>query len=585
MRVKVEIIFISFFLIQSINAFVHQKTLAGDKFTWPNTSTINLYVNGANSSGISSSSIASRTSESASRWNNSGGPALSVSLVTTGPASGRSDIYFSTDPLFFSSSSILAVTESIYNESDGTIIESDIIIKDSVLFSNSQTSSPFIGDILSHEIGHLIGLDHATLPFSTMFYKLTRGQATPSFDDHLGKSMLYNSLSNSGSITGKIAGGEGVVGVFAADVNLISSNQGRIIASMLSDESGNFKFEGLPTDDVYYIYVKPLKTKESLSPFYQTVKKDFCTGFADFKGTFFETCNNSRKGHPQGIKLINGTTSIDIGVVTIKCNLNVPLNYFPGRSAGEFKIGDADRAGDSFVGYFTKDDIDTGKEDVLFVDLSHVDASAGNLYLDLSLLSQDFQSKVAYKIEVTSPLGFYSFNYGTDSDLNPNLNLKGKINLDPSVFANNVFEIKVIPTSFDDFILTTPFTIEGLFFPDFSSIGDDRFFYQFIYFVSQKSGLDYTVFSHYNYPASRGNNSCMEGGKTYSVKSAGAVTGVTSESFKKKEKGDASIVACGSVTLTNENGGGPSGGSSLLIGLIFAFAIFYFGSYSSVLSF
>jgi hypothetical protein len=580
---KARLIFLFSFVlfVLSTEGFVHQKTIIGNEFVWPDTSAITLYVNGANSSGLSSSNIVTRVNESASLWNNSGGPDLSVASVNTGPKEGRSDIYFSTDPIFFSSSSILAVTESIYNESDGTIIESDIIIKDSVLFSNSQTSSPYIGDVLSHEIGHLLGMDHATLPFSTMFYKLTRGQVTPAYDDHLGKSMLYNSLSSSGKISGKVAGGDSVVGIFASDVQLISSKEGRIIASTLTDENGTFSFDGIPNNDVYYIYVKPLNTKSSLSPFYQTAKKDFCTGFADYKGTFFESCDNSRKGYPQGIELLNGVSSIDVGVITIKCNINVPLDYFPGRDSGEFRIGDADRAGDSFVGYFTESDISSNKEDNLYVDLSHIDASSGNLYLDLNLIAQDFQSRIAYNIEVTSPLGFFNYTYSTDSDFNPNLNLKGRINLDPSVFSNNVFEIRITPTDFDDFIGTTPFSLESLFFPDFATIGDDRYFYQFIYFVSESSGPDYPVVSHYNYPDPRGNSACMEGDKTYGVKPAGAVTGVTSESFKSKKEGEAEIIACGSVALASGSGGGPPSGLSLMIGIMFAFALFGLSVFNS----
>lgn len=576
MRVRVLLSFLLILILSKETlSFVHQKTLAGDEFRWPTNATINLYVNGSNSSGISSFDIATRAATSASSWSGSGGPQLQVISTSGNPEPGRSDIYFSTDPNYFSSSSILAVTESVYSEFNGTIIESDILIKDSVLFSNSQTSSPFIGDVLSHEMGHLVGLDHSSLPFSTMFYKLTRGQVTPSFDDHLGKSMLYDAVTG-GTIKGTIAGGENVVGVFAADVQLISSLEGRVIASTLTDQSGAFSFEGVPTGDMYYLYVKPLKIKDSLSSYYQTVKSDFCTGFVDFKGSFFESCDNSRKGFPQGIDLTNGTSSVDVGVVTIRCNMNVPLDYFSGRTSGNFTIGDADRNGDSFSGFFTESDISSGVTDVLTIDLSHLDTSVGNLYLDLNLISQDFNSKVAYEMEVRSPTGTYFYNYGTDDDLVPNLNLKGRVPLDPLVPANNVFEVEIRPLDFDSFIGTTPFSLESLFFPDFSTIGDDRFLYQFIFFVSQSSGSNYPVYSHYSYPTIRGNAQCMQGQKTYSVKSAGAVTGVTSESFKNKKAGEAELVACGSVALVKDdnNSGGPGPMGSLLIGLLGSFFLF-----------
>jgi hypothetical protein len=155
------------------------------------------------------------------------------------------------------------------------------------------------------------------------------------------------------------------------------------------------------------------------------------------------------------------------------------------------------------------------------------------------------------------------------------------VNLDPSVFSNNVFEIRITPTDFDDFIGTTPFSLESLFFPDFATIGDDRYFYQFIYFVSESSGPDYPVVSHYNYPDPRGNSACMEGDKTYGVKPAGAVTGVTSESFKSKKEGEAEIIACGSVALASGSGGGPPSGLSLMIGIMFAFALFGLSVFNS----
>lgn len=581
MKVRVALITILIFCasISLSHSFVHQKTIAGSELSWPKTSSIALYVNGANSSGIPSATIVSRAATSAALWNNSGGPQLYVYSNSSGPQDGRSDVYFSNSTQFFSSSSVLAVTESVYSQFNGDIIESDIILKDSILFSNAETSSPYIGDVLSHEMGHLIGLDHSTLAFSTMFYKLTRGQVSPSYDDHLGKNMLYDVKAASGSISGTIAGGDGLVGVFAADVRLISSKEGRVIASTLTNSDGTFIFNGVPTDDVYYIYVSPLKVKGSLSSFYQTVKTDFCTGFVDYKGSFFESCDSSRKGFPQGIDLTS-TSTVDVGVVSIKCNLSVPSNYFSSRSGSQFTIGNADRSGDSIVGYFTESDVTNGEEDNLYIDLSHLDTSSGNLYLDLSLISQDFNSKVAYEIEVTSPLGFFTYTYNTDDDVNPNLNLKGRILLDSVVQSNNVFDVKITPIEFDTFIGTTPFTLEGLFFPDFATIGDDRYFYQFIYFVSQSSGVDYPVFSHYSYPSSRGNSQCMDGQKTYSVKSAGAVTGITSESFKtKKESEEASLVACGSVALVgDDDGGGPKPPVilSLLMGILLSFALFRF---------
>lgn len=570
-------ILLSFLLLcQQTFGFVHQRTIYGAKFKWPSTAGITLHVNGANSSGIPSSSIVSHANSAAAQWNSAGGgPGLSVTSTTVSE-SGRSDVYFSTNTLFFSSSSVIAVTESVYNESDGKMLESDIIIKDSILFSNTATTAPYVRDVLAHEMGHLLGLDHSTMPFASMFYKLTRGQSTVSYDDTLGVNSLYQHYPETGEIKGTVAGGSGVVGVFAADVQLISSIQGKVIATTLSDSDGSFSFKGIPLNDTYYIYVKPLKVVSAFSSYFQTAKNDFCTGFASYQGSFVESCDNSRKGYPQGIQVSSSYPTRDIGTVTIKCNLNTPLDYFSGRDAGEFVVADADKKGDSFVGYFTESDISNSKEDVLIIDLSHVDASSGNLYLDVGLLSQDFQSRVAYTMNVSSGAGSYNFSYTTDSDSNPNLNLKGKIPLDSSIAANNVFTVTITPQDFDSFYPMTSFGLESFFFPDYENIGDERFFYQFIFFVGEYSGLNYSVNGHYNYPTPRGNSQCMEAQKTYSVKPAGAVTSITGSSTKKKAA-ESSALACGTVALVtdgNDGEGGGSAGASLLFGLVLSFLIF-----------
>lgn len=565
---KSVLLILFLFQISTTQGFVHQKTLSGKSFIWKKGQEISLYVNPSNSSGISDSNILSRVSESISQWNSTGAPGLNQFSTTAASLSGRNDIYFSNDPIFFSSTSVLAVTESTFNDSTGNIIEADIIIKDSVLFSNSKTSSPYIGDIFSHEIGHLLGLDHSSLAFSTMFYKLVRGQNSISYDDQLAADTLYSYQRATGVISGKVGGGDSAIGIFGADVQLISSTEGRIVASVATEPDGSFSFSGINLNDVYYIFVKPLKNLSSISPYYQTIKSDFCTSFSSFRGGFYEACDSSRRGYPHGISLSSSNTQVDLGIITIKCNLNVPLNYFQARETGNFDPHNGKEvSGDSFIGFFTESDISNAVEDIITIDLSHVDASAGNKNLDLRLLSQDFQSRVVYDVEVSSPAGIYNFNYSIDSDTNPNLNIIGRIPLDPSSSSNNVFTVTVKPKDFGDFLPFTSFPLESMFFPDFSNIGDSRFFYQFIYFVSESSGPLYSVNSHYDYARPRSNLNCMEAQKTYSVKPSGAVTGVTSKGLGKK-KSDSSALACGTIDIDNDGSGG-GGPFTVILGFIF----------------
>jgi hypothetical protein len=568
--------FLSSFLILvlisfSSMAFVPQRTILGESFTWENQQNLILFFNPANSSMISDSDLLIRSQAAAAQWNQVGGPTISLVTTTGSSQSGRNDIYFSNNSSFFSGSSVLAVTESIYNEATGRIIESDIILKDSILFSNNPFSSPYVGDVLAHEMGHLVGLDHSSLPFSSMFYKLTRGQNTVSNDDLLGKETIYSNFRHSGSVSGRVAGGASATGVFGADVQLISSNSGTVIASTLTDANGYFKFEGVEGEDTFYLFIAPIKVKSSLSPFYETVRNDFCSGFSGYRGGFFKSCDNSREGHPQGITLTQSNSSVDVGTITIKCGLDVPIGYLSSRG-GTFELdSQSSKKGDSFVGYFTQAEVDSNSIDEILIDLSDVDTTAGNLFLDLKLLYQDFYSKVSFEMEVSSPSSTYNYSFGIDGDGNPRMNLDGKIPLDPSVSSNNIFTVKITPTDFTSFRATSGFSLDSFFFPDDQNSTENRLFYQFIYFISQQSGSEYSVFGHYDYGTQRGNLKCMEGSKTYSVKPAGAVTGITFESFNKKKSED-SALACGSVDIQN----GPPGGGNVLIillGFLMAFAL------------
>ncbi len=565
-------------------AFVHQKTVDGESFTWAgaNTDTVFIYVNGSNSSGITNNNILSRALDSANEWNQTGGPNIIIRSTSTGARDARNDVYFTNDSTVFGGSSVLAVTESVYNSSTGRIIESDIMIKDTVLFSNNSNSELYIGDLISHELGHLIGLDHSTMPFSTMFYKLVRGQHSISFDDYLGKKSLYQQKGYGGKISGTIAGGAAKVSVFGADVKLISSTSGKVIASTLSDEDGSYVFDGIPLDDVYYVYVAPFKALDTVSQYYQTVESDFCSSYKDFRGSFYQGCGNSRKGHPLGIELNSNKKTVDTGVITIKCGLDVPTNYMSTRGVSAYELDDdEEKKGDSMVGFFSASDVQSQNYDELYIDLSDLDFSDGNYYLDLRLISQELYSRVAYEMRVTSGVGTYNYSYSTTADNTANLNLSGRIALDSSNPQNNVFTIRITPQDFDDFLDESTFNSETLFFPDFQTFGDDRYFYQFIYYLSkEQSNGEISFEDHYDYPASGGNERCMDAEKTYSVKAAGSVTGITN-SVTRGNSEDQGALACGSVAMLDAGGGPPSSGNGPITVIVGFFLTFLLSRYKN----
>lgn len=171
---------------------------------------------------------------------------------------------------------VSARTRTFYN-GKGAITEADIVLNPYQQFSTDGTIGTFdLEATLTHEIGHLLGLEHSFIAGATMFeYQGKNGTyGLPNFvartlseDDISGVRALYgakNILPNCcGMLAGKILSANGKA---AKDVKiwLEELESGRLAAGIITGADGSFRLEGLTTGR-YFIYAQEYGEKKDFS--------------------------------------------------------------------------------------------------------------------------------------------------------------------------------------------------------------------------------------------------------------------------------------------------------------------------------
>lgn len=546
-----------------------------------------IHVNTSNVQGMSSSVARSIISNSVQQWNLAS-PRTSIALrdTTGGARQGRNDLYFSSDSIYLGPS-VAGVTVTTHEQGSGKLIEANIIINNDIDLKSSASERNFLGDVVTHELGHFFGLGHSQLFNSSMFYRLRKGQHVVHSDDKAGLKALYPySDSTQGSITGKIVGGTGL-GVFGAHVSAISYTTGKMVAASVSNQSGLFTIEGLPIGDQYFLYVDRLKGKENYSSFYAEAKSDFCnSGFA-FRGSFFQTCLTEDEGFPQAIEINSASRMRNIGEVTIRCNLDVPIEYIRAKGRSNFEVRPAYfplaplSLGEAFVGFFTKhqsqneiiDRIDLNYTDIdLLEEFGHKD-----LYLEVNFLIDEFQSPLQLRVEgdringenfqapSPNPLHLLTNQFG-----NPKTSFKMLLPLSLVDYGENFYTLDVFPRLLEDYAQDLLLSVED-FLPSYDLYGDDLLFYLMkVNIVERVSTGVYQELAPKLYRPVRDNNSCRDGNKTYDVKSPDFFpSAAQSRNSRPSASGsDPLSVGCAMIEIVGRDQGGPGPGGNAAGGLV-----------------
>jgi len=571
-----------FFLIfvcqlQTAGAYVLSQTKNGTSVHWPAASTVlDLYVNSQNGQSLDDNTVQTIAASSLAQWNDIGNVTLRKNVTLNKGQEEFNEIYFSTDPNVFSGSGVIGITQVGFQETTGEIVEADILLNDNFTFSTTPSDPSYLGNVITHEAGHFLGLGHGQVAGSTMFYSLTRGQYQVNDDDKAGLYSLYpNGNVNVGALTGTIIGGKNLTPVFGAHVQAISVKSGKVMASTISEMNGRFRIDGLPQSDQYVIYTSPIK-QIGLPTNYANVRSDFCESSTKYRGSFYQSCGASSEGFPQAIKLNSGL--IEVGKVTIRCGLDSPPEYLQNKGAvsSQFDVNTYSQSGlgGSFVGFFSNAEMTDGTANDKFrINLSSISdwdtvSTSTSLYVHLKISNQAFYSPFKANVSVTrsgvttAVLPYYKQN----SDGWMNIETDTYISINRAIPSDNDFTIHVIP---EDMRSAVPAGIPYSrtdYFPVMDEFVDSLYFYLATADIVKKNGDGtYTQVSSRSDVLSD-NTTCPDAINTYALTNYSA-NGTASSSDRKK-----SAAGCGTVDMDNGASGGPGG---FFVGLIFSFLISY----------
>ena len=145
----------------------------------------------------------------------------------------------------------------VFYDPGGAIVEGDIALNPNEPFSSDGTPGTFdLESTLTHEIGHLLGLEHSAIIGATMQPRQPRNglyglpaftQRTLSDDDVTGVRSLYGPRAGSGSISGKLMsnGFAHAQNVFGGHVFVEDAATGRVVASSVTLANGDYHLNGL----------------------------------------------------------------------------------------------------------------------------------------------------------------------------------------------------------------------------------------------------------------------------------------------------------------------------------------------------
>ena len=572
---KLTLLLFVLLIVKSAVGFVPTKTITNSELKWQR-SNLNIQIDPTvlNQSSLTITSelltqiIDEKFLEASQFTNINVNTYISTQSAVVGTVN---TIKFESDVGYFGSG-VLAVTSVNHSATSGEIFSADILINDSLYNQNkfsaqksaTGSSQVYIGDVLTHEIGHFLGLGHSDVPGSSMVYSVTKDQHNFKSDDLSGLDYLYGNSTKLGTgvISGKVVGGNHI-GVFGSQVQAISQKTGEIITSVLSKENGDFSLKNLNITDSYLIYILPPKGVSHLPEYYASVQTKYCNGNS-YVPSFFSKCGGREKGKPQAINLMRSSI-VEVGEVTIKCDEGLDPNYLltKVRDPREIHNIELDSGVQTFSGYFGKEEIENNLlnlSDTFKIDLSEYDST---YTVEIKILTEKIGSNIGIQANLNSAAGTIGASplYNSLGKLETDLYLQKNLS---NISDDNIFEFVLNPYAVSS-------NDSKSIFGNLETMTNANATYLVIISLIRQDGSDTEEIYKDSYPYGD-NFSCLESNITVETR---ANTPFTSSESSPRGDVEQQSLSCGTIDIDN-NGNGPGGMGSFLFGLILSlgFAVF-----------
>ena len=218
--------------------------------------------------GLEEAAVRSAVELAMDQWNGVTHSAINFSLgqdVQNAEASTNNHVIY-LDPSnqsgwFPGGSMTVAITPITYNTSNGKIIDIDVIFNGQRWnFAAGLEPGRFdLQDVLTHELGHVIGLDHSPVHGASMWPYVSQGQwihRSLTQDDQSG-AVAVARQGGFATLRGRLERPNGSP-ISGGAVGAIRAADGRLAGVVLTDSSGNWLMRDVPPGD-YHLYCTPLE--------------------------------------------------------------------------------------------------------------------------------------------------------------------------------------------------------------------------------------------------------------------------------------------------------------------------------------